>query len=446
MKKLRGFKHRSGGNCWEGIASPQDEDVCLRHDEPRGDCSICPRCPACDNLNLATSLSAEITEATPETYVLQPSASKVDLLFACTYPFGKTLKREVVGERTRFGSAFHETMEARLKKVPFNEAHCAKTWGVDEQELEARIEEALPVVKAWLSGGNMWGLDFTKAGIETEVSVAIDPRTGEARFLPDGPGEHHDYPGRLPGEVPGTADVFSITPDLGKPGHPRNQSPRRADAPKTLLVLDHKSGWNVAQGWQPQTPAESGQLRTLALALAKLYQVDQVIVAFFHAPLEGQPTVYADMLTEDDLKAHQKSLKSAMGNVGSDWLRPGPWCPLCPAFSICPTQTTTLVELKRGSGALTAERVGAIHQAAALYDNLRERLREEMRAWVAKNGPGIRPDGALVDLVDKEVTRLSQASVIRALGPLKGAKEIQRLKKIGAIETKTQKELRAVRR
>lgn len=439
MKKLKGFPHKSGGNCWEGVQSPQDEDVCLRHDEPRGSCEKCSRCPACDNLNLATSLSVEPVEAPLETFTFLPSASKVDLLFACTYPFGKTLKREPVGERTRFGSAFHEGMEALLKGHKWDRKAAAGAWGVDSTELKERVAEALPVVKAWLSGGNMWGLDFIAAEIQTEVSVGISPATGEARFLPDGPGEHHDYPGRLPNEVPGTADVVSI---IGWAGHQKkNEAPL-----KTLLVLDHKSGWNVAQNWQPQTPAESGQLRTLALALAKLYQVDQVIVAFFHAPTEGTLTVYADLLTAKDLEAHRKALKSALGNIGSGWMRDGPWCPLCPAFTICPTQTTALVELKRGCGPLTAERVGAIHQAAALYDGLRERLREEMRAWVARNGPGVRPDGQLVDLVEKEVTGLSQASIIRALGPLKGAKEIARLKKLKCVETKKRLELRAVKR
>lgn len=411
----KGFRHKPGGNCWEGITSPVTlggEDAhCSRHGV-KG-----------------------FEHQKEEAFTFLPSASKTDLLFACTWPFGKTVKREEVGERTRFGSAFHETME-EIKPLPAKSTikRIAEKWGIDREELESRIYEASPVIAKWLSGGNMWGLDFTKAGIQTEISVAINPRTGEARLLPDGPGEHHDYPGRLPGEVPGTADVVSVI-----------VQPKNAGL-KTLLVLDHKSGWNVAQGWQPQTPAESGQLRTLALALAKLYQTDQVIVAFFHAPLEGQPTVYADMLASEDLISHRKALKSAMSNVGSDWLRPGPWCPLCPGFSICPTQTTTLVELKRGSGALTAERVGAIHQAANLYDNLREKLREEMRAWVTKNGPGIRPDGALVDLVEKEVTGLSQASIVRALGPLKGGKEIERLRKMGAVETKKRLELRAVRR
>jgi hypothetical protein len=42
------MKHVAGGNCWEGISSPQEEDVCAKHEEPRGECGICPPCLACD--------------------------------------------------------------------------------------------------------------------------------------------------------------------------------------------------------------------------------------------------------------------------------------------------------------------------------------------------------------------------------------------------------------
>jgi hypothetical protein len=95
---------------------------------------------------------------------------------------------------------------------------------------------------------------------------------------------------------------------------------------------------------------------------------------------------------------------------------------------------------------LTAERVGAIHQATAEFDRLRDWLREEMRAWVSIHGPGVRPDGQLVDLTPRTKTNLSQASIVRALGPLKGGKMIAKLKSLGAIETKTNLELRAVKR
>jgi hypothetical protein len=45
---MKSIKHVAGGNCWEGITAPQDEDACMEHEEPRGECAVCPRCPACD--------------------------------------------------------------------------------------------------------------------------------------------------------------------------------------------------------------------------------------------------------------------------------------------------------------------------------------------------------------------------------------------------------------
>lgn len=44
------MKHNRKGNCW---AIPKDRnndvvDVCKKHDEVRGDCSVCPRCEVCD--------------------------------------------------------------------------------------------------------------------------------------------------------------------------------------------------------------------------------------------------------------------------------------------------------------------------------------------------------------------------------------------------------------
>ena len=45
------LRHNRQGNCY---AIPKDKDnelvdVCLKHDEVRGDCSECPRCSACEH-------------------------------------------------------------------------------------------------------------------------------------------------------------------------------------------------------------------------------------------------------------------------------------------------------------------------------------------------------------------------------------------------------------
>ena len=39
--------HVRGGNCFYPKRRAR-ADVCLEHDEPRGECSTCPRCPICD--------------------------------------------------------------------------------------------------------------------------------------------------------------------------------------------------------------------------------------------------------------------------------------------------------------------------------------------------------------------------------------------------------------
>jgi hypothetical protein len=498
MKNLR---HKRGGNCRIAEVG-RNQVVCPKHDQPRGECQTCPRCPVCDNSELATSLGQNSHPADPlapiryeplwqtscqsrraippideapmvmarmeyghpmlmavippggpslpidDLSLITPTASKTDLFLACSWPWGRKARKDPVGERTRFGIAFHECMAwrlasagAALRKAPISKSHIesvAVKFDVDPNELADRAAEAHRVLDPWLRGDNTWGINFLPEDgrIDVEQSVAYDPTTDMATATEPPDEVNHEYPNVPVGSIPGTADLVAVVVEHDDAGSKW----------RTVLVLDHKSGWNVAADWQPQTPAESGQLRTLALALCRLHDADRAIVAFFHAPAGGVPIVLADTLDANDLEKHRKALQAAQKRVGNGWLHPDHHCTYCPAWSICPTNTTSLVELKRQPGPLSAERVGAIHQAAAEYDRLRERLRDEMRAWVVANGVGVRPDGQFVDLVEKEVTGLSQASIIRALGKLEGAKTIEKLRKLGAVETKTRIELRAVKR
>ena len=362
---------------------------------------------------------------------------------ACSYPWQKLAPVEPVGERTRFGSAFHEGMEWGLTKHAANpeswkvQPAVARKWRVDHEELQARIDAGFPVLRKWLAGENSWNLAFPPTFLRTEVSVAYNPETGEARETTGPSEEKHEYLDVSPLEIPGTGDLVAVI---------ETRKTALSAKFKTVLVLDHKSGWSVAADWQPRTPAENGQLRTLATAFAALYQADHAIVAFFHAPADGLPEVYADEMNTKDFEEHRLQLKGAMRRIGNGWLRPGDHCAYCPAWRICPTTTTSLTVLQRAGGPLTSQRVGAVHAALQEFNRLGDKLRDEIRAWVETNGPGERPDGALVDLVDKDVERLSKASVLKALGPLKGAKLLESLRQAGALETKTQRELRAVRR
>lgn len=47
-------KHNLKGNCWDNkVAYPKKlngdlNDICDKHESPRGDCDECPRCDLCD--------------------------------------------------------------------------------------------------------------------------------------------------------------------------------------------------------------------------------------------------------------------------------------------------------------------------------------------------------------------------------------------------------------
>lgn len=390
---------------------------------------------------LAVSLASEIIEADPALRWVRPTMSKTDLLFQCSYPWFRWVRPEIVGEPARFGSAFHEGAEAALAGRRFNAKASAKKWSIDEGALKTRLDETLPTLMKWLRGENMWALDFTKGEVSTEATAALSMVGAPTRLLPGGPGDAHDYPEAGEDEFPGTADLVSFGTKGAMTGLVRKANPT-----KVLLVLDHKSGFNVAADWQPRTPAENGQLRSLATAFADLYEEpDLVIVAFFHAPAEGLPQVMADELTPADLAQHRKELGKAWKRLGNGWLHPGDWCTHCPAWAVCPTNSTSLTELKRAGGPLTSTRVGSIHAALGEFNRLADRLREEIRAWVAANGPGERPDGATVEIVEKMVERLSKRSILEALGPVRGEAMLAQLRSCGALAERPQMELRAVK-
>jgi DNA-binding transcriptional ArsR family regulator len=171
----------------------------------------------------------------------------------------------------------------------------------------------------------------------------------------------------------------------------------------------------------------------------------RIVVGFVHAPANSRPTIYAEEITHKALAEYARNLHTALERVGDGSLRPGPWCKYCPARGVCPTRTSALAELKAPQGiALTAERVGARHQALEIYRDLAHQVDEENRAWITKNGAAVRPDGKLVDFISRHYSNLSQASIVRALGPIKGGEMIDDLKEKGCIEQGERMELRTL--
>ena len=185
---------------------------------------------------------------------------------------------------------------------------------------------------------------------------------------------------------------------------------------------------------------------TLALAAAKLYGCNNAIVGFMHAPAGFTPTIYADTFDADDLNRHAANLLEAENRRDSGFIRPDFYCRYCQTFSACPVNQPALIELRNGKALQSAEDVGAAHQKLSemkkRFESMADVIDGEIRSWIRQNGEAIRPDGRPVDFVSRPFTNLSQASIIRALGKLEGGRLIERLKKLGCIESGERKELR----
>jgi hypothetical protein len=373
--------------------------------------------------------------------IVEPTMSKTDRFLGCAWPWGKQAVDNEVGEEARFGSALHEALALAAVNLPAISKinRIAKKFDVEADALVDRFKAAKLTLDAWMSGENPWGIDFRKWNLEVETALAYDIEADTARYC-EGPNERHEYVDRRACEIPGTADIMGVGRGLKE----LNFSKKKPKLPpNTVLILDHKSGWDVG------APIESGQLKSLALAACKLHGARRAIIAFLHAPRDIAATVYADTIDEDGLEQHAMELRAANERRGNGSMRPGPWCKWCQVFSICPTNAPALLELRLKSTLTTAEDVGAAHQRLQEYRqrfaNLYAIIDDEIRNWIKQNGTALRPDGDGVDLVERDYANLSQQSIIRALGRLKGGREIQRLKKLGAIETGTRKELRIVK-
>jgi hypothetical protein len=359
-----------------------------------------------------------------------PTMSKTDALLQCAWRWGRRAPRDPGGEPARFGSACHEVYAKLASSSAFTKKEL-KTWcveaadrfAVDAREVQDIVKASWPEFNAWMSGKNPWNQDFTRCRPMLEYSVAYDVVAGTTREC-DAPDDvTHSYKDRDLNELPGTADIVFW----------RHK--------EYLCVLDYKTGYDIPE------PCNSGQMLSLALALSKLYTTRmQVIVGFMHAPRGGGglPTVYADTVSLERLEEHAEALRAAWRIRGTS-MTPGEWCKYCPAFTICPTQSSMLVELRRGANGapLTKERVGAIHQQLASYDALAKQLRAQLRGYVAKHGAVARPDGKILDLVEREYESLSKSSIEEALGLVEASKEIGRLRKKGCVKQGKRLELRA---
>ena len=225
------------------------------------------------------------------------TSSKLELAIKCPGAFGLPWT-DVPTEAAAAGTARHAEQEAAIARG----------------DIPAELAEAWP--------GYMW---------RAEVAFAYDVSTGEGRELGQWIGRAYAHPGGLealgitplgPFEVAGAADVVGRGP-LGE-----------------LVVVDKKSFDDV-------TRAESNpQVRFLALAAARAYDVDRCDVALTH---EVRALDRAEMealdLDETALEVRAAVIATARARdiareEGVDALRleVGRQCRWCPAFDACPRQ------------------------------------------------------------------------------------------------------------
>jgi hypothetical protein len=377
---------------------------------------------------------------------LQPSASRTELLLNCQYPFGRIVPRETeVSEPARYGLAFHELMADMLRAgriVPLIGKKTALKWKVDYEEVVPHVRAAFNVLDVWLSGKNPWGVNF-RAGVErTEASFALGGGgLGGARSISNPTEDTHEYLDLKNGEIGGTVDYLSIGDDVEKP--------------RFKLIIDHKTGFGDFSN-----PQDLPQLQTLASMADLLPGTPRtpIIAGILHADRQGVPTVYVEELPSlYGEQFYSNKIRPALAKIGDGSLRPGPHCEHCPARPICPARdgeiirsalellpkAAAIVKRDAANDLVSGRDLGRLHVLIKEFEKLIVPAKEEIKAAVQAGAFIERPDGKVLVLKTRSYETLSKGSIERALGKLRAAKEIARLRKLGCTETQEREEIHA---
>lgn len=399
---------------------------------------------------------------------LQPTASRTALLLLCPRPFDPELADlpDDADEPARYGSAFHALIASCLRskgKAPY-ERSAAYVKEVDRTarrydvrlaaaELAGHVKSSVQVFRKWLEREKL-------QIIEIEQAHAIHPRAKgfwqARRIRPHDEGHCYSVD---PGEVPGTVDVIAAN-----------------DSRTRTVVVDHKTGgeedWHH-EGANFALPASLAQMRTLGLVGGgdndtRGYMPD-IEVGIFHADRRGLPMVYTEPYERPAQKKHVAALFEALSHVGYGFLRPGPHCTRCPKRETCPGYSANLIDegtvalVKHAmtfglepvdpralhalpddsplAGASLEERAGALYELLKRFEALAKGGREELRRLVRAGKVIETSEGKVLGLREQTFETLSKKSVLEALGPIAGERELKRLRAKGAIREATREML-----
>lgn len=346
------------------------------------------------------------------------SASNTGLFLQCPAPFSSEAvpEKDAPGESARYGSAVH----AILAGVPVETAIARFDVVLHRAEIEAHVARIQAAESEAFAG-------FELVGREVSRLYNLDFTTPRPALLNEETHEYTNLDGQPPleNEMGGTADVVY----LGEHGR---------------VVVDYKTGFGDFS-----RPASLPQLRTLGLMFEATH------AAVIHAPRSAPVTVFIEPFEELFAPKHQAALAMAWARVGSGFYRSGPECKYCPARISCPLQSgevlrenTQLLHLATGGGntPLVADSTGmkgALFSFLQRLDPLEKQMRARLRADVEAGEIIYTPKGQLLQLVPKNKTNLSMASIRRALPPAEAEALIKTLDEKGCIERGETVELRA---
>lgn len=166
-----------------------------------------------------------------------------------------------------------------------------------------------------------------------------------------------------------------------------------------VYVVDVKTG----RGWLPR-PSESGQLRFLALALARVYGCESAEVGHLRVDGDGRAWLDLDTLDAFELATVRDQLSEARAAVNARVMAPkeGPWCRYCPAFSCCPAKAALACASVDVDGPLTKETAAAAWHRLKDVRAVLDRVEAAVREYAAREAV---PLGDGWQLAEVETTR-----------------------------------------
>jgi hypothetical protein len=221
---------------------------------------------------------------------VNPSASKIADVFACSYPFRPDVELvpDVTGPAAMTGNAIDELVTATMDGVAPSVAEACRRTGAVEVDVEARW----PHLRDWM-GANLAG------AWSAQLWMIYDARTDRTRVVSRDIGRKTK---RLPLEVSCIVDLMSQT------------------GPDEATVYDVKTG--KPSGAKPE------QLATLALAASRWFGVSLVRTGFVFAHKDGVH-VEPFSFSAEDLDDHAAKLETYLLEVPTSVPTPGDGCRWC---------------------------------------------------------------------------------------------------------------------